>query len=43
MSVNVIEINNRTLGCPKDVNGDIDWKATRQRLVIQQLLPKYQQ
>lgn len=43
MSVNVIEINNRTLGCPKDVNGDIDWKAIRQQLVIQHLLPKYQQ
>ena len=43
MSENVIEINCRTLGCPKNINGDIDWKAIRQRLVIQQLLPKYRQ
>lgn len=43
MAENVIEINCRTLGCPKDVNGDIDWKAIRQKLVIQQLLPKYRQ
>lgn len=43
MTENVIEINCRTLGCPKDINGDIDWKAIRQRLVIQQLLPKYRQ
>ena len=43
MTKNVIEINCRILGCPKDVNGDIDWKAIRQKLVIQQLLPKYRQ
>ena len=43
MTENVIEINCRTLGCPKDTNGDVDWKAIRQRLVVQQLLPKYRQ
>lgn len=43
MTENVIEINCRTLGCPKDTDGNIDWKAIRQKLVIQQLLPKYRQ
>ena len=40
---NVIEINSRILGCPKNENGLIDWKLVRQQLVIQHLLPKYQQ
>ena len=43
LSENIIEINSRVLGCPKDENGLIDWKAVRQQLVIQHLLPKYQQ
>lgn len=43
MTENVIEINCRTLGCPKDTDGNIDWKAIKQKLVIQQLLPKYRQ
>lgn len=43
MTENVIEINCRTLGCPKDTDGNIDWKAIRQRLVIQSILPKYRQ
>ena len=43
LSENVIEINSRVLGCPKDENGLIDWKLVRQQLVIQHLLPKYQQ
>lgn len=43
LSENVIEINSRILGCPKDENGLIDWKLVRQQLVIQHLLPKYQQ
>lgn len=43
MSENVIEINSRILGCPKDENRLIDWKLVRQQLVIQYLLPKYQQ
>lgn len=43
LSENAIEINSRILGCPKDENGLIDWKLIRQQLVIQHLLPKYQQ
>ena len=43
MPENVIEINSRILGCPKDENGLIDWKEVRRQLVIQHLLPKYQQ
>lgn len=43
LSENVIEINSRILGCPKNENGLIDWKLVRQQLVIQYLLPKYQQ
>ena len=43
MSENVIEINSRILGCPKDENGLIDWKAVRRQLVAQHLLPEYQQ
>lgn len=41
MSENTIEINSRTLVCPKDENGLIDWNSVRQQLVIQHMLPKY--
>ena len=43
LSENVIEINSRVLGCPKDENGLIDWKLVRQQLVNQYLLPQYRQ
>ena len=43
MSDNTIEINSRTLGCPRGENGLINWVLVRQQLVSQHLLPQYKQ
>ena len=43
MSDNTIEINSRTLECPKGENGLVNWVLVRQQLVSQHLLPQYRQ